>query len=99
MRITTFAALLLLAGPAAARAQDGGPYRSDVLPGRASPSYDYGDQDDGYDRRDGDRQQQLGVRVQLENQRDLFRPGEVTRVLVRATQDAYVAVVHITPDG
>jgi hypothetical protein len=99
MRITTLAALLLLAGPAAARAQDGGPYRSDVLPGRGSPNYDYGDQDDDYDRRDGDRQQQLGVHVQLENERDLFRPGEVTRVLVRATQDAYVAVVHITPDG
>ena len=100
MRITTVAALLLLAGPAAARAQDGGPYRSDVLPSRGSPSYNDYDQDDGYDRRDdGYRQQQLGVRVSLDSNRDLFRPGEYTRVLVRATQDAYVAVVHITPDG
>jgi hypothetical protein len=102
MRIPTVAALLLLAGGVhAARAQDGGPYRSDVLPDRSGPGY-YDDDDDGYDRadgRDGDRQQRLGVRVSLENQRDLFRPGEVTRVLVRATQDAYVAVVHITPDG
>src|SRR4051812_42015318 len=108
MRIPTVAALLLLAGgvhalagPAPARAQDGGPYRSDVLPDRSGPGY-YDDDDDGYDRSDGRgeyRQQRLGVHVSLEDQRDLFRPGEVTRVLVRATQDAYVAVVHITPDG
>jgi len=96
MRITTFAALLLLAGGAqAARAQD--VYRSDVLPGRGT--LDRQDDRDEYDGRDGYGQQQLGVRVQMENERDLFRPGEVARVLVRATQDAYVAVVHITPDG
>jgi len=97
MRITTLAALFLLAGGAqAARAQD--VYRSDVLPGRA-PLGAYDDEDDGYDGRDRYGQQQLGVHVYLENDRDLFRPGELTRVLVRATQDAYVAVVHITPDG
>src|SRR5690349_12420520 len=98
MRITTLAALLLLAGAAQARAQDGGLYRSEVLPGRGSlESYD--DEDDGYDGRDGLRQERLGVHVYLDNQRDLFRPGEFTRVLVRPTQDAYVAVIHITPDG
>jgi hypothetical protein len=97
MRITTVAALLLLAGPAAARAQEPGLYRSDVLPGRGSPELYV---DDHQDDRDGyGQQQRLGVRVSLENQRDLFRPGDVSRVLVRATQDAYVAVVHITPDG
>jgi hypothetical protein len=102
MRTTTAAALLLLAGGAhalaapAARAQDGGLYRSDVLPGRASP--ELYDQDDSGDR-DGDRQQRLGVHVSLDGSRDLFRPGDITRVLVRADQDAYVAVVHITPDG
>ena len=38
MRITTLAALLLLAGPAVARAQDGGSYRSDPLPDRRALS-------------------------------------------------------------
>jgi len=105
MRTKTAAALLLLAGgvpslaaPPAARAQDA--YRADVIPQAGAPyGYDDDDQDGYADDRDGGRQQRLGVRVYLDNQRDLFRPGEVTRVLVRPTQDAYVAVVHITPDG
>ncbi|MFL5537929.1 MAG: DUF4384 domain-containing protein [Longimicrobiaceae bacterium] len=101
MRITTLAALLLMAGPAVARAQEVGAYRSDALPDRREAPEYYDDQDDyGYRDRDGYAQQRgLGVHVYLENERDLFRPGELARVLVRPTQDAYVAVVHITPDG
>lgn len=54
---------------------------------------------DGYSSRDRYDQRGPTARVWLENDRDLFSPGALTRVYVRASQDAYVAVVHITPDG
>ncbi|HKP76543.1 MAG TPA: DUF4384 domain-containing protein, partial [Longimicrobiaceae bacterium] len=104
MRHLTAAALLLLAGglvhgPPAARAQDDGLYRSDSR--RYAPDPRDDDQDP-YDRRDRDDyrgQRGLGVRVYMENDRDLFRPGDYSRVYVRPTEDAFVAVVNITPDG
>jgi hypothetical protein len=106
MRYKIAAALLLLAGgalPAAARAQDDGLFRSEP-PSRYAQDGGYDDdrdyRDDGFGDRDGSRAQRgMGVRVYLDNQRDLFRPGEFSRVYVRPTEDAFVAVVHITPDG
>lgn len=57
-------------------------------------------QDDRYGRdRDYYDQRGAGVRVWMENGLDLFRPGERTRVLLRTTRDAYVAVLHIDPHG
>lgn len=90
-----------LAVPLAARAQ-GGAQHDDQLPRSSAIAYPRQD-DRAYPSRDGEQddrdQRQLGVRVWLENERDLFRPGELTRALVRPNQDAYVAVLHITPDG
>jgi hypothetical protein len=40
-----------------------------------------------------------GVRVWLDGRRDLLRPGERVRVLVRPEQDAYLAVFHIDTNG
>lgn len=107
MRYKTAAALLLLAGGAlhaapGARAQDDGLYRSEPPPRYAQDGYgdDRYDRDDDYRDRGGfGAQRGMGVRVYMDNQRDLFRPGEVSRVYVRPDQDAFVAVVHITPDG
>jgi hypothetical protein len=62
--------------------------------GRYSQDRRY-DQDDDYDRRQGD----LQVRVWLDNDRDVLRVSDRTRVLVRASEDSYVAVVHIDTNG
>jgi hypothetical protein len=107
MRTHTAAALLLLmfggaAAPARpASAQGGALYNgSEALPlpsqDRGDPGYD---RDSRYDSRQDESQRRLTVRVWLENDRDQFYPGGQTRVMVRATEDAYVAVVNITPDG
>jgi hypothetical protein len=55
---------------------------------------DYQDQD-YYDRQQGD----LRVRVWLDNDRDVLRLNDRTRVLVRTNGDAYVAVIHIDTNG
>ncbi|MDQ3555258.1 MAG: DUF4384 domain-containing protein, partial [Gemmatimonadota bacterium] len=39
------------------------------------------------------------VRLWAEEGRDLFRGGERSRLWVRTTDDAYVAVIHLAPDG
>ncbi|HEX8361343.1 MAG TPA: DUF4384 domain-containing protein [Longimicrobium sp.] len=52
---------------------------------------------DGYDRRDQDRR--LGVRVWMDDDRDVYRVGDRSRVLVRTDRDAYVAVLHIDTNG
>src|SRR4051812_16185530 len=115
MRSISAALLLLMTSGAPALAQSGGLTHSDnswaprEFPRSsaqqnedARPAQDYRRQD-GYDQDDQERQEgdepQLGVRVWLEAQRDLFRPGEQTRALVRPTQDSYVAVLHSPPDG
>ncbi|HEX8904446.1 MAG TPA: DUF4384 domain-containing protein, partial [Longimicrobiaceae bacterium] len=105
MRKSLAAALLLLTfGGAAARpagAQDGALYSRAGADPLDAPRQD---RRDDYERRDGYRQDDYGqrgltVRVWLENDRDLFYPGAQTRVYVRPSEDSYVAVVHITPDG
>ena len=106
MRNPIAAALLLLTfggAAAAARpaaAQDGALYRADddAYEARRSDSQDgYGSTRD--DRYGGGYQRGPTVRVWLDNDRDLFYPGAQTRAMVRPSQDAYVAVMHITPDG
>jgi hypothetical protein len=63
------------------------------------------DQQDRYeqDRYDQDRYQdrygRLDVRVWMDSDRDVFRPGERSRVMVRTTGDAYLAVINIDPRG
>lgn len=47
----------------------------------------------------GEMQRDLRVRVWTEDERDLFRPGERTRVLLRTDEDAYVAVLHVDTRG
>ncbi|HSU16239.1 DUF4384 domain-containing protein [Longimicrobium sp.] len=107
-RHTAAALLLLTMGAAAparpAGAQDGALFRTDMAAAPLSPSAAF---QDGYgaprdDRRGGlqeDGQRGPSVRVWLDGDRDLFSPGAQTRAVVRASEDAYVAVVHITPDG
>jgi hypothetical protein len=40
-----------------------------------------------------------GVRVWTEDERDLFRAGDRTRILLRTTGDAYVTVLHVSTRG
>lgn len=108
---TTFAATLALlalggavtlAAPAGAGAQSGALYRTEEPP--VSELQRSAQELGGYDDRDRNRdgfssQRGPSVRVWLENDRDLFSPGALTRVYVRASQDAFVSVIHITPDG
>ena len=61
-----------------------------------SAGFDDGYQD-GYGRRDQDRR--VGVRVWMDDDRDVFRVGDRSRVLLRTDQDAYVAVLHIDTNG
>jgi len=95
-----------LAAPPGAGAQGGALLRSDhdlalsELQRSAVELDGYGRELGRYDRQyEGSYQRGPTARVWLENDRDLFSPGAQTRVFVRASQDAYVAVVHITPDG
>jgi len=74
--------------------QLGGPQDGYAEPGR------YREQDRYQDQYDDDRgQYDVRVRVWLDNDRDLLRLGDRTRVLVRTTEDAYVAVIHIDTNG
>ncbi|HET6231557.1 MAG TPA: DUF4384 domain-containing protein [Longimicrobiaceae bacterium] len=41
----------------------------------------------------------MTVRVWTEDERDLFNSGDRTRILLRTTADAYVAVMHIDTNG
>jgi hypothetical protein len=79
-------AVIQLAGDARDRYADRGRYPSQER------------YDDRYDDRRGS-QYDVRVRVWLDNDRDILRPGDRTRVLVRTTEDAYVAVVHIDTNG
>jgi len=98
-------AAVTLAAPPGAGAQGGALLRSDhelalselqrsaqELDGQAPELDRYGGYESGYQRGPT-------TRVWLENDRDLFSPGALTRVYVRSNQDAYVAVMHVTPDG
>ncbi|HEU4561843.1 MAG TPA: hypothetical protein VFS20_28720 [Longimicrobium sp.] len=92
-----------LAAPPGAAAQSGALYRTDEpstleLQREAQELGGYDDRRQGRDQYDG-VQRGPSVRVWLENDRDLFSPGALTRVYVRAAQDAFVSVIHITPDG
>jgi hypothetical protein len=111
MRTTHLAAFTLLAlGGAAgfaapARAQEGEAETVLAVSGELPPEHRSDFQDgyqDEYDRDDRGRdryQQRLSVNVWLENDRDLLRVGDHTRVLVRSNEDAFVAVLHIDADG
>jgi hypothetical protein len=57
----------------------------------------YGGNQDGYDRRGQYRR--VDVRVWMDDDRDVFRVGDRSRVLVRTDRDAYVAVLHIDTNG
>ncbi len=87
-----------LAAPAGAFQQDG------YDPQDGYPRQDRYDQD-RYDQdrygRDGyqDRYGRVDVRVWMDGDRDVYRPGERSRVMVRTTNDAYLAVVNLDPRG
>ncbi len=72
-----------------------GPFQA---PGAVHLSAGFDDrQQDGYDRRD--QYGRSGVRVWMDDERDVFRVGDRSRVLVRTDRDAYVAVLHIDTNG
>ena len=77
-------------------AEDLGPLQPPALM-QAGASFQSGDRrQDQYGRRD---QYQPGVRVWMDGNRDIYRIGDRSRVLVRTDRDAYVAVLHIDTDG
>ncbi|HEY0155556.1 MAG TPA: DUF4384 domain-containing protein [Longimicrobium sp.] len=78
-------------------AEDLGPLQPPALM-QAGASYQSGDRrQEQYGRYDQDYRP--GVRVWMDGNRDLYRVGDRSRVLVRTDRDAYVAVLHIDTDG
>lgn len=78
-------------------AEDLGPLQPPAL-AQAAASIHVGDRrQDQYGRYD--QYYQPGVRVWMDGERDIYRIGDRSRVLVRTDRDAYVAVLHIDTDG
>jgi hypothetical protein len=78
-------------------AEDLGPLQPPALV-QAGASYQSGDRrQEQYGRYDQDYRP--GVRVWMDGNRDVYRIGDRSRVLVRTDRDAYVAVLHIDTDG
>jgi hypothetical protein len=93
MRITALATLALLAlwpGAALATAIPGPVPRPGMLPDSTAIATAPARQDD---------QRGVAVRVWTEDQRDAFSSGDRTRVFVRTSTGAYVAVLHIDTSG
>jgi hypothetical protein len=44
-------------------------------------------------------EQSVGVRIWLEEGTDLFYPGDAVRVRFRTDEDAFVAILHLDPEG
>ena len=106
MRNTTLAALAVLAlggaaGPAFAQAPAPAEEAATAL--LALDAQGFGNpQDRDYQRGGGyddGRYQRMRVNVWLDDQRDIFRVGDRTRVRLRTSEDAYVAVLHIDTNG
>jgi hypothetical protein len=84
-------------------AEDLGPLQPPAL-AQAGASIRVGDRrQDQYGRHDQygryDQYYQPAVRVWMDGDRDIYRIGDRSRVLVRTDRDAYVAVLHIDTDG
>jgi hypothetical protein len=97
LALLSFGGAVALAAPAPAGAQSGALQRTDDA--QALSEYERSAVEPGAYAEAGRSQRGPSVRVWMENDRDLFSPGALTRVYVRPSQDAYVAVVHVTPDG
>ena len=69
----------------------------DRAPSRQELSYER--RPDGERARYQDRYGRFGVRVWLDNDRDVFRVGDRSRVALRVDRDAYVTVLHIDTNG
>jgi len=90
-------------GTERAAVEDLGPLQPPALV-QAGASYQSGEwRQDRYGRQDQygryDQDYRPGVRVWMDSNRDIYRIGDRSRVLVRTDRDAYVAVLHIDTDG
>ncbi|MDB4949968.1 MAG: hypothetical protein JWM27_2617, partial [Gemmatimonadetes bacterium] len=98
MRTMVLAALALVAASAGAKSALGAPGPVPFAGARPDPpaAVPYAG---AFRQQDPQDQRGLSVRVWTEDERDSFSPGDRTRVFVRTSAAAYVAVLHIDPSG